>query len=75
MANHKIVMKTPDRELSGADVMFVVSIDGVKRGELRLSRGDVRWRPRRTTSHEYTCTWDELAAWMEGTQGPQAVAP
>lgn len=74
MANHKIVMRTPDRELSGTDVTFDVTIDGSRRGELRLSRGGASWRPRRTMSYEYTRTWDELAAWMEGSAGPEAPA-
>ncbi len=62
---HEIKMTAPGVILGKQDVVFDVVIDGEKRGELHLSQGDVRWRPRNSKTDVRRATWAELAEWME----------
>jgi hypothetical protein len=62
---HEIRMTAPGVILGKQDVIFEVVIDGDKRGELHLSQGDVRWRPRNSRTDVRRATWAELAEWME----------
>jgi hypothetical protein len=62
---HEIRMTAPGVVLGKQDVVFEIIIDGEKRGELHLSQGDVRWRPRSSRSDVRRATWAELAEWME----------
>jgi hypothetical protein len=57
-------MTTPPVELGRQDVEFDVSIDGVKRGTLRVSEGGVEWR--KGKGRLWTATsWRELADFLE----------
>ena len=62
---HEIKMTAPTISLGKQDVVLEVVIDGVKRGELHLSQGDVRWRPRNSKTHVRRATWAQLADYME----------
>lgn len=62
---HDIKMTSPSVTLGKQDVVFEVVIDGEKRGELHVSQGDLRWRPRGSRTDEGRATWSELADWME----------
>lgn len=62
---HEIKMTAPGVILGKQDVVFDVVIDGEKRGELHLSQGDLRWRPRNSKTDVRRATWAELAEWME----------
>jgi hypothetical protein len=64
MADHTITMKTPPIELGRQDVEFDVTIDGVKRGTLRVSEGGVEWRKGRGRLWTAT-TWSQLATFLE----------
>jgi len=66
---HEIKMIAPTISLGKQDIVFEVVIDGVKRGELHLSQGDVRWRPRNSRSDVRRATWEELADYMESEWG------
>lgn len=43
MAQHDVKFDVPFRPLGNADVRFIVDADGVKLGELHVSRGAVVW--------------------------------
>lgn len=62
---HEIKMSTPGIFLTGQDVVFEVFIDDLKRGQLHLSQGDLRWRPRNSKKTELRATWAQFADWME----------
>lgn len=62
---HEIKMTSPGVTLGKQDVVFEVFIDGDKRGELHVSQGDLRWRPRGSRADAGRATWSELADWME----------
>jgi hypothetical protein len=62
---HEIRMTAPGVVLGKQDIVFEIVIDGEKRGELHLSQGDLRWRPRNSRSDVRRATWAELAEWME----------
>ena len=47
------------------DVEFEVRSDGDLMGKVQISRGGIDWTPFK--SHPRTATWEQFAAWMEGT--------
>jgi hypothetical protein len=48
-----------------SDVVFEVFMDGMKRGELRLSKGGIDWWPRKAKTNVKTKTWTQLADFLE----------
>jgi hypothetical protein len=50
------------REENGIDLE--VDLDGSKFGELRISKGGVRWKPRNKQDHHFI-GWRELDAFMK----------
>jgi hypothetical protein len=56
------------RDLGKVDTVLVVVIDGVKRGELHVSKGGVDWWPRNSKSKKHTWSWERLADALE--EGP-----
>jgi hypothetical protein len=46
MAEHQVAFSLPKREIGRADVIFSVSKDSSKIGELRVSNGSLVWFPR-----------------------------
>lgn len=65
MAHHRITMTQSARVVENVDVRFAVVIDGVKRGELRLSKGGVDWWPRRSRTRVHKRSWTQLAELLE----------
>ena len=49
MAQHKVVMQMPPRELKRADAVFIINRDGQKYGTLTVSNGSIVWFPRHTS--------------------------
>ena len=47
------------------DVEFEVRSDGELMGKVQISRGGIDWMPFK--SHPRTASWEQFAAWMEGT--------
>jgi hypothetical protein len=47
MPRHQLEMTIPPKAILNTDVVITVVEDGVKLGELRISRGSVDWRPAR----------------------------
>jgi hypothetical protein len=47
------------------DVEFEVRSDGELQGKVQISKGGIDWTPFK--SHPRTATWEQFAAWMEGT--------
>jgi hypothetical protein len=45
MATHDIEIEIPPRLVLHKDVSFVIKSDGLKLGELRISKGTIDWRP------------------------------
>lgn len=45
MATHDIEVEIPPRLVLHKDVSFVIKSDGLKLGELRVSKGTIDWRP------------------------------
>ena len=59
MATHDIEVEIPPRLVLHKDVSFVIKSDGLKLGELRVSKGTIDWRPgnkRKVTS----LTWEQF---------------
>ena len=46
MAEHKITVAQPTREVVNNDYQFDIHSDGAKLGSLSVSKGSVEWRPR-----------------------------
>lgn len=64
MAEHRVVVTAPPRELGSSDAVYEVFADGEKFGELRISRGGVDWWPRDAKRGELL-TWEQFAARVE----------
>ncbi|HEV3091436.1 MAG TPA: hypothetical protein VGX91_08360 [Candidatus Cybelea sp.] len=65
MPEHRVVVRSPARELGSADAVYEVYADGEKLGELRVSRGGVDWWPRDAKRHGELLTWEQFATRME----------
>jgi hypothetical protein len=66
MATHDIEIEIPPRLVLHKDVSFVIKSDGLKLGELRISKGSIDWRPgnkRKTVS----LSWERFDALMRGS--------
>jgi len=59
MAQHKVTMKLPPRELKRADAVFAVDRDRKKLGTLHVSNGAVVWFPP-YTSYGCKMSWQKF---------------
>jgi hypothetical protein len=59
MAQHDVEYTTPSAMLDTRDLVFVVQRDGVKLGEMRVSKGSVVWFPY-NTRYGYRLDWSQL---------------
>ena len=50
MATHELSLSVPSGEIHNGDVIVTVHSDGVKLGELRVSRGSIDWKPRKLSN-------------------------
>ncbi len=48
------------------DVEFEVHADGELLGKVQISKGGIDWTPFKSP-HPRTATWEQFAAWMEGS--------
>ena len=64
MAAHDIEIALPPKVVLHKDVTFVVKSDGIKLGELRISKGSLDWWP---AKHHSGCrlTWERFDALMQ----------
>ena len=58
---HSVAVNLTSHPLSREEnaVTFVVDDNGTRYGELRVSRGGLRWRPRNKQDHHFI-TWQQL---------------
>jgi len=64
MAEHRIVVTQPAREVVNNDYIFEIFSDATKLGELQMSRGGVDWWTRNAKT-ETSLTWEELAMLLD----------
>jgi hypothetical protein len=60
MPQHDVDITIPTKSVVNADVIFEVASDGLKLGELRVSRGGVDWYPR-NAKVPYKFTWEQFS--------------
>ena len=66
MATHDVTMNLSHPiTVMNVDVEFEVRADGELMGKVQISRGGIDWMPFK--SHPRAATWEQFAAWMEGT--------
>jgi hypothetical protein len=66
MATHEVTMNLSQPiTVKNVDVEFEVRSDGELMGKVQISRGGIDWMPFK--SHPRAATWEQFAAWMEGT--------
>jgi hypothetical protein len=66
MATHDVTMNLSHPiTVMNVDVEFEVRADGELMGKVQISRGGIDWMPFK--SHPREATWEQFAAWMEGT--------
>jgi hypothetical protein len=51
--------------VKNVDVEFEIRSDGELMGKVQISKGGIDWTPFK--SHARAATWEQFAAWMEGT--------
>jgi hypothetical protein len=66
MAKHELGLSIPTGEIVNADAVITVHGDGVKLGELRLSRGTIDWCPAKH-QHRIQLGWEEFDRVMRDT--------
>jgi len=64
MANHKVMMSVPPREVKRADATFDVERDGKKYGTLEISNGSLVWFPP-YTQYGLKVSWKKFHEMME----------
>ena len=62
---HRIAVSVPEIELANRDLIIVVSSDGEKLGELRISKGGLDWWPKDAKTKKRRKTWAQLKTFME----------
>ena len=62
---HKITMHQPREHLLGSDVIFIVKKDGLKIGELHISKGNLMWWPKNSKIRKYRVRWSQIANLLE----------
>ena len=62
---YKATFKVPDSQLGNADVVFTVSTERGRLGELHISRGAVAWKPVHG-KESFKLTWINFGKMMEG---------
>ncbi len=65
MARHDIEMEIPPKVVLNSDVRFVVRSDGVKLGELLVSKGSVAWIPGHSPQAIHV-RWEQFDELMRG---------
>ena len=72
MATHDVTMNLSHPiTVMNVDVEFEVRSDGELMGKVQISRGGIDWMPFK--SHPWAATWEQFAAWMEGTASAHAI--
>jgi hypothetical protein len=67
VAKHELGLSIPRGEIVNADAVITVHSDGVKVGELRMSRGTIDWHPA-NHKHRIRLSWEEFDKVMRGTE-------
>ncbi|MCU1428714.1 MAG: hypothetical protein JWL83_2714 [Actinomycetia bacterium] len=67
MAEHRVTIRQPDREVVNADVVFEVYADDEKLGELEVSRGGITWWPARARTRRIDLTWEQFSRLLQST--------
>ena len=66
MPAHEVTMNLSHPiTVKNVDVEFEVRSDGELMGKVQISKGGIDWTPFK--SHPRTASWEQFAAWMEGT--------
>jgi hypothetical protein len=65
VADHLIKFRLPEIELNSRNLVFEVSLDAKKMGELHISEGGLDWWPRGARTRKCTKTWKQLRDFME----------
>jgi hypothetical protein len=64
VATHSIEIELPPKLVLHKDVRFTVHSDGVKLGELRISKGTIDWWPANNQS-AISLSWERFARILE----------
>ncbi len=62
---HKVYFSVPEKQLQSTDLVFSISEDGQKLGELHISRGGVDWWPSYAKSKKRKFSWKRFAKHLE----------
>ncbi len=65
MAEHRVSIQQPKREVINADVIFEIHADDEKLGQLEVSRGGVTWWPARSRTRRIDLTWEQFRDRLE----------
>ena len=62
---HKVYFSVPEKELRNTDLVFSISGNQRKIGELHISRGGVDWWPRGAKKHKKPFSWKRFATILQ----------
>jgi len=65
MAKHDIRFSVHERSIENSDVVFRVSSDGQRLGDLYISKGGVDWRSKGAHTAKHKFDWETFAALLE----------
>ncbi len=65
---HSVTLTAPKVEVSKIDYLFEISGSEGKLGDLKISKGNIKWKPAGKSTNELKLTWEDFAEKFE-TQG------
>ena len=69
MAEHELrITQAPEFEIVNKDLVIEVHADGVKLGQLQISKGGIDWRPGKTPTPR-VLTWEQFDRHMDEWRG------
>ena len=66
MAQHEIELEVPAKVVLHKDVKFTIKSDGVKLGELHISKGTIDWQPAKRKVIQMS--WERFDRLMRGAR-------
>ena len=66
MAMHNVSFTIPQKMVLAKDVVFEITSDGAKLGDLMISKGNIEWKPSGNSVNKRRMSWEKFAEVMEG---------
>jgi hypothetical protein len=70
---HSVTFAAPKVEVSKLDYLYEISGADGKLGDLKISKGNIKWKPTGKSTNEVKLTWENFALMFETHGAPSKV--